>query len=247
MRKFVVNVNGNRYEVDVEEVGVSVPAVPAMGTATAAAPASTAVETPAAPAATAPAPAQRAESAPAPQAAPSGVAGSIEITSPMPGNILDIKVNTGESVKKGTVIAILEAMKMENEILAPKDAVVASIDVSRNQQVNSGDVIMTLKLGQLGGLIDNGVEITETVLRDAHQSLVATRMTTDDMLPIVEKLDQVGYHSLECWRSHLRFMSEVLNEDPWERFLEDTGKGEKDRSADAPERPEPCRIQALRR
>jgi biotin carboxyl carrier protein len=144
MRKFVVNVNGNRYEVDVEEVGVSVPAVPAMGTATAAAPASTAVETPAAPAATAPAPAQRAESAPAPQAAPSGVAGSIEITSPMPGNILDIKVNTGESVKKGTVIAILEAMKMENEILAPKDAVVASIDVSRNQQVNSGDVIMTL-------------------------------------------------------------------------------------------------------
>lgn len=144
MRKFVVNVNGNRYEVDVEEVGVSVPAVPAMGTATTAAPASTAVETPAAPAATAPAPAQRAESAPAPQAAPSGVAGSIEITSPMPGNILDIKVNTGESVKKGTVIAILEAMKMENEILAPKDAVVASIDVSRNQQVNSGDVIMTL-------------------------------------------------------------------------------------------------------
>ena len=44
-----------------------------------------------------------------------------------------------------------------------------------------------------------GVKITETVLRDAHQSLVATRMTTDDMLPIVEKLDQVGYHSLECW------------------------------------------------
>ena len=43
------------------------------------------------------------------------------------------------------------------------------------------------------------VEITETVLRDAHQSLIATRMTTDDILPIVEKLDNIGYHSLEAW------------------------------------------------
>ena len=43
------------------------------------------------------------------------------------------------------------------------------------------------------------VQITETILRDAHQSLIATRMTTEQMLPIVEKLDQVGYHSLECW------------------------------------------------
>jgi len=63
------------------------------------------------------------------------------------------------------------------------------------------------------------VKITETILRDAHQSLIATRMTTDDMLPIVEKLDQVGYHSLEAWGgatfdSCLRF----LNEDPWERL-----------------------------
>jgi len=63
------------------------------------------------------------------------------------------------------------------------------------------------------------VKITETVLRDAHQSLIATRMTTDDMLPIIEKLDKVGYHSLECWGgatfdASLRF----LNEDPWERL-----------------------------
>jgi len=63
------------------------------------------------------------------------------------------------------------------------------------------------------------VKITETVLRDAHQSLVATRMTTDDMLPIVEQLDKVGYYSLEMWGgatfdSSLRF----LNEDPWERL-----------------------------
>lgn len=64
-----------------------------------------------------------------------------------------------------------------------------------------------------------GVKITETVLRDAHQSLIATRMSTEEMLPIVEKIDQVGYHSIECWGgatfdSCLRF----LNEDPWERL-----------------------------
>ena len=63
------------------------------------------------------------------------------------------------------------------------------------------------------------VKITETILRDAHQSLIATRMTTDDMLPILEKLDDIGYHSLEMWGgatfdSCLRF----LNEDPWERL-----------------------------
>ncbi len=63
------------------------------------------------------------------------------------------------------------------------------------------------------------VGITETVLRDAHQSLIATRMTTDEILPIVEKLDGIGYHSLEAWGgatfdSCLRF----LNEDPWERL-----------------------------
>jgi len=63
------------------------------------------------------------------------------------------------------------------------------------------------------------VGITETVLRDAHQSLIATRMTTEQMLPIIEKMDKVGYHSLEAWGgatfdSCLRF----LNEDPWERL-----------------------------
>lgn len=63
------------------------------------------------------------------------------------------------------------------------------------------------------------VGITETVLRDAHQSLIATRMTMDEMLPILDKMDKVGYHSVECWGgatfdSCLRF----LNEDPWERL-----------------------------
>lgn len=73
-----------------------------------------------------------------------------------------------------------------------------------------------------------GVKITETILRDAHQSLIATRMTTEEMLPIVEKLDQVGYHSLECWGGAtfdacLRF----LNEDPWERLRKIREKAKK--------------------
>lgn len=63
------------------------------------------------------------------------------------------------------------------------------------------------------------LKITETVLRDAHQSLIATRMKTEDMIPILEKMDQVGYHSIECWGgatydASLRF----LNEDPWQRL-----------------------------
>ncbi len=72
------------------------------------------------------------------------------------------------------------------------------------------------------------VEITETVLRDAHQSLIATRMTTEEMLPIVEKLDSVGFHSLEAWGgatfdSCLRF----LKEDPWERLRKIKDKAKK--------------------
>lgn len=68
-------------------------------------------------------------------------------------------------------------------------------------------------------IIMGKVKITETVLRDAHQSLIATRMTTDEMLPILPLMDKVGYHSVECWGgatfdSCLRF----LNEDPWERL-----------------------------
>ena len=63
------------------------------------------------------------------------------------------------------------------------------------------------------------IGITETILRDAHQSLIATRMTTEEMLPMLEDLDKIGFHSLECWGgatydSCLRFLSE----DPWERL-----------------------------
>ena len=63
------------------------------------------------------------------------------------------------------------------------------------------------------------VKVVETILRDAHQSLIATRMSTEQMLPIIEKLDKVGYYAVECWGgatfdASLRF----LKEDPWERL-----------------------------
>ena len=72
------------------------------------------------------------------------------------------------------------------------------------------------------------VKITETILRDAHQSLIATRMTTEEMLPIIEKLDNVGYNALEAWGgatfdASLRF----LNEDPWERLRKIKSKAKK--------------------
>ena len=72
---------------------------------------------------------------------------------------------------------------------------------------------------KMAGQVKKPVKITETVLRDAHQSLIATRMTTEQMLPIIDKMDKVGYHSVECWGgatfdASLRF----LKEDPWERL-----------------------------
>ena len=135
MRKFIVNVNGNSYEVEVEEVGVAPVSAPA---ARPAQPVSAPAPAAAAPAA-APAPAEK-PAAPA----PAGTEGSIKITAPMPGNILDIKVKPGDKVSKGTLVMILEAMKMENEILSPEDATVASVNVTKGQQVNTGDVMMTL-------------------------------------------------------------------------------------------------------
>jgi biotin carboxyl carrier protein len=118
MRKFVVNVNGNSYEVEVEEVGGAPVSSPYAVKPVQAAPVS-------APAAPTPAPAAP---APAPAAPVStGAEGSIKITAPMPGTILDIKVKAGDKVQKGTLVIILEAMKMENEILSPNDATVASV------------------------------------------------------------------------------------------------------------------------
>ncbi len=128
MRKFNITVNGKSYEVEVEEVG-------GMASAPVSRPA--AAPRPAAPAASKPA-------APAPKPAAPAPAGANTITAPMPGTILDIKVNVGDSVSNGNVLLILEAMKMENEIMAPADGKVVSVNVAKGASVNAGDVLIVL-------------------------------------------------------------------------------------------------------
>lgn len=132
MKRFNITVNGKAYDVQVEEVGASA----AAPTASAAAPAAPA---PAAPAA---APAAPTASAAAPAAAP---AGAETINAPMPGNILDIKVKAGDQVSKGQVLLVLEAMKMENEIMSPRDGVVAGVHVNKGDSVDSGKLLVSLQ------------------------------------------------------------------------------------------------------
>ncbi len=131
MKKFQVTVNGNVYEVEVEEVGGSfapTTAVAEVATAVAPAPKATPAPAPAAPKA-------------APVAVPSN---ATKVQSPMPGKIVDIKVSNGQAVKEGDVVAVLEAMKMENEIVAPCNGTVASINVSVGTMVETNDVIATI-------------------------------------------------------------------------------------------------------
>lgn len=129
MKNYRITVNGTTYEVSVEETAAGVAPAPVAYTAPAPAPVAAA---PAAPAA-----------APAPKAA-AGSAGAEKVTSPMPGTILGVKVSVGQSVKKGDVLVILEAMKMENEIPAPCDGVVASVDVAKGASVQAGDLLASL-------------------------------------------------------------------------------------------------------
>ena len=114
MKAYKVNVNGNVYEITLEVIDKAD------------------IKTPAAPAA-----------APAAPAAPAA-AGAQTIAAPMPGTILKVNVSNGQAVKKGDVLMILEAMKMENEILAPCDATVASVNVAQGASVDSGAVLCTL-------------------------------------------------------------------------------------------------------
>ena len=108
MKNYTITVNGNVYEVTVEE-GFTGKAA-----------------------------------APAPAAAPAGAAGSVAVTAPMPGKILGVKASAGQAVKKGQVIVILEAMKMENEIVAPQDGTVATINVAVGDSVEPGATLATL-------------------------------------------------------------------------------------------------------
>ena len=115
MKKYRVNVNGTVYEVELEDI-------------TGAAPASA----PAAPA--------------APAAAPvSAPAGGEKITSPMPGNILAVNVAAGDAVKRGQVLMVLEAMKMENEIMCPRDGKVVSVNTSKGASVETGTLLCVIQ------------------------------------------------------------------------------------------------------
>lgn len=138
--KYKVTLNGKTYEVEVEAgEAILVDEYEAYAPApVAAAPAP--VLAPAAPAA---APAAPAPAAPA-AAAPVAVGAGETVTSPMPGNILDIRVAQGESVKAGQVLIILEAMKMENEIVAPRDGVVNQIVTSKGATVDTGATLIVL-------------------------------------------------------------------------------------------------------
>ena len=77
-------------------------------------------------------------------AAPANAQGAVKVNAPMPGKILSVKVQAGDAVKKGDIIMILEAMKMENEIPAPQDGTIASINANAGSTVEAGDVLATL-------------------------------------------------------------------------------------------------------
>lgn len=121
MKRFNITVNGKAYDVAVEEITDGSAPVQAAA--------------PSAPAAAAPAP----SSAPAPAAGE-----GTKVTAPMPGNILDVKVNTGDTVTKGQVLMVLEAMKMENDIVAPCDGKVTSVIAKKGDTVNASDTLATI-------------------------------------------------------------------------------------------------------
>ena len=130
-KKFNITVNGSSYAVEVEEVGGSAAPVAAAPRAASPAPA----------AAPAPAPAPAAPAAPAAKAAG---AGEHAINAPMPGKILKVLVKEGQQVKAGENMMMLEAMKMQNEILADADATVKAVNVSEGQTVKAGDSLIIL-------------------------------------------------------------------------------------------------------
>lgn len=131
MKKYSITVNGKAYEVEVEELGGSSNARP-MARATKPAPVASKVEAP-----------KAVPKAPKANKSSNGAAGAVN--APMPGTVLDVKVNVGDSVSNGDVLLILEAMKMENEIMASGDGKVTAINVTKGAAVNAGDVLIEVQ------------------------------------------------------------------------------------------------------
>ncbi len=129
--KYIVTINDKNYEVEVERGQATI----VKTTQAAVAPEPETVPVSIAPAAPV---------APAAPAAQAGVSGE-PLKSPLPGNILDIKVNPGASVNKGDVLFVLEAMKMETQVKAPRDGVVSQILVAKGASVATGDILLTLQ------------------------------------------------------------------------------------------------------
>jgi glutaconyl-CoA/methylmalonyl-CoA decarboxylase subunit gamma len=119
MKNYTITVNGNVYDVTVEE-----------GTSSTIQTTQAAAKQPAAPVTK--------------KAAASGTEGSVKVPAPMPGKILAVKSTVGQAVKKGEVLIVLEAMKMENEIVAPSDGTVASVNVVSGDSVEAGAIMATL-------------------------------------------------------------------------------------------------------
>ena len=125
MKNYTITVNGNVYNVTVEE-GTTAGAAPVVSAAKAA-------------------PAPKAAPAAAPKAAaPAGAAGSVEVTTSVPGKICKIEAAAGTAVKAGDAVLVLEAMKMEIPVVAPQDGTVATINVAVGDAVESGDVLATM-------------------------------------------------------------------------------------------------------
>lgn len=117
MRKFTVQVNGSTYDVEVEEIASSEGSHQKVKTR---------------------------EEVPSEDSRPNVKTGGVPIKAPMPGTIMEVKVKAGDAVVPNTVVVVLEAMKMENEIFAGRKGTVSDVNVSKGDSVNTGDVIATL-------------------------------------------------------------------------------------------------------